>query len=237
MDVTDDTFQTDVLARSTEVPVVVDLWAPWCGPCTTLGPMLERAVAATGGAVELAKVNIDDNPRIAQSFGVQSIPAVFAIADGKVVDQFIGAVPEQEVVAFVAKLLPALSEADTLVAAGDETSLRQALELEAGHQGATEALARILIDRGEATDALALLARVPETPVARTLAAEARLVESGVNVSATNGAEVDARLNDLLGRVREDDSARQEFVDLLETLGPEDPRTSSFRRALAARLY
>jgi putative thioredoxin len=237
MDVTDDTFQTDVLARSTEVPVVVDLWAPWCGPCKTLGPLLERAVAATGGAVELAKVNIDDNPRIAQSFGVQSIPAVFAIADGKVVDQFIGAVPEQQVVAFVAKLLPALSEADTLVAAGDETSLRQALELEAGHQGATEALARILIDRGEATDALALLARVPETPVARTLAAEARLVESGLDVSATDGAEVDARLNGLLERVRDDDSARQEFVDLLETLGPEDPRTSSFRRALAARLY
>jgi putative thioredoxin len=237
MDVTDDTFQNDVLARSTEVPVVVDLWAPWCGPCKTLGPLLERAVAATGGAVELAKVNIDDNPRIAQSFGVQSIPAVFAIADGKVVDQFIGAVPEQQVVAFVAKLLPALSEADTLVAAGDETSLRQALELEAGHQGATEALARILIDRGEATDALALLARVPETPVARTLAAEARLVESGLDVSATDGAEVDARLNGLLERVRDDDSARQEFVDLLETLGPEDPRTSSFRRALAARLY
>jgi putative thioredoxin len=237
MDVTDDTFQTDVLARSNEVPVVVDLWAPWCGPCTTLGPMLERAVAATGGAVELAKVNIDDNPRIAQSFGVQSIPAVFAIAGGKVVDQFIGAVPEQEVTAFVQKLLPALSEADTLVAAGDEASLRQALELEAGHQGATEALARILIDRGEAADALALLARVPETPVARTLAAEARLVESGVNVSAADGAEIDGRLNELLERVRDDDSARQEFVDLLETLGPEDPRTSSFRRALAARLY
>jgi putative thioredoxin len=237
MDVTDDTFQTDVLARSNEVPVVVDLWAPWCGPCTTLGPMLERAVAATGGAVELAKVNIDDNPRIAQSFGVQSIPAVFAIAGGKVVDQFIGAVPEQEVTAFVQKLLPALSEADTLVAAGDEASLRQALELEAGHQGATEALARILIDRGEAADALALLARVPETPVARTLAAEARLVESGVDVSATDGAAIDTRLNELLERVRDDDSARQEFVDLLETLGPEDPRTSSFRRALAARLY
>jgi putative thioredoxin len=237
MDVTDDTFQTDVLARSNEVPVVVDLWAPWCGPCTTLGPMLERAVAASGGAVELAKVNIDDNPRIAQSFGVQSIPAVFAIAGGKVVDQFIGAVPEQEVTAFVQKLLPALSEADTLVAVGDEASLRQALELEAGHQGATEALARILIDRGEAADALALLARVPETPVARTLAAEARLVESGVNVLAADGAEIDTRLNELLERVRDDDSARQEFVDLLETLGPEDPRTSSFRRALAARLY
>ena len=143
MDVTDSTFQTDVLARSAEVPVIVDLWAPWCGPCTTLGPMLERAVAATDGAVELAKVNVDDNPRIAQSFGVQSIPAVFAIHEGKVVDQFVGALPEPQVAAFVQKLLPALSEADALVAKGDEASLRQALELEPGHQGATEALARI----------------------------------------------------------------------------------------------
>jgi putative thioredoxin len=237
MDVTDDTFQTDVLARSATVPIVVDLWAPWCGPCTTLGPMLERAVAATEGAVELAKVNVDDNPRIAQSFGVQSIPAVFAIVDGKVADQFIGALPEQQVIDFVAKLLPAMSEADALVAAGDEASLRQALELEAGHQGATEALARILIDRGEAADALALLARVPETPAARTLSAEARLVESGVDVAFADDAQVDARLNDLLERVRDDDTARQEFVDLLETLGADDPRTNSFRRALATRLF
>jgi putative thioredoxin len=236
MDVTDETFQTDVLARSAEVPVIVDLWAPWCGPCTTLGPMLERAVAATDGAVELVKVNVDDNPRIAQSFSVQSIPAVFAIVDGNVADQFIGALPEAQVVAFVQKLLPALSEADTLVALGDEASLRQALELEAGHQQATEALARILIDRGEAAEALTLLARVPETAAARSLAAEARLVESGVNVAADD-AEVDARLNALLERVKDDDAARQEFVDLLETLGAEDPRTGSFRRALATRLY
>ena len=237
MDVTDDTFQTDVLARSTEVPIIVDLWAPWCGPCKTLGPMLERAVAATDGAVELAKVNVDDNPRVAQSFAVQSIPAVFAIRGGQVADQFIGALPEDQVVAFVQKLRPALSEADTLVAAGDEPSLLRALELEPGHQGATEALARILIDRGEAAEALTQLARVPETPRARSLAAEARLVESGVNVSAASDGEVEARLTALLDRVRDDDGARQEFVDLLETLGPDDPRTNSFRRALATRLY
>jgi putative thioredoxin len=237
MDVTDSSFQTDVLARSAEVPVIVDLWAPWCGPCTTLGPMLERAVAATDGAVELAKVNVDENPRIAQSFGVQSIPAVFAIWEGKVVDQFIGALPEPQVNAFVQKLLPALSEADMLVAMGDEASLRQALELEPGHQGATEALAEMLLDRDEAADALALLARVPETPRVRTLSARARLIESGVNVSTTDDAEVESRLNALLERVREDDAARQEFVDLLETLGPEDPRTGTFRRSLATRLY
>ena len=236
MDVTDETFQTDVLARSAQVPVIVDLWAPWCGPCTTLGPMLERAVAATEGAVELAKVNVDENPRIAQSFAVQSIPAVFAIVDGKVADQFIGALPEAQVVAFVQKLLPAMSETDALVANGDEVSLRQALELEPGHQGATEALARILIDRSEAAEALALLARVPETAAARSLAAEARLVESGVNIAADDG-ELDARLHALLERVRDDDAARQEFVDLLEAMGPDDPRTKEYRRALTARLY
>jgi putative thioredoxin len=237
MDVTDNTFQTDVLARSTEVPVIVDLWAPWCGPCTTLGPMLERAVSATDGAVELAKVNVDDNPRIAQSFGVQSIPAVFAIHGGKVVDQFVGALPEAQVAAFVQKLLPALSEADALAALGDEASLRQALELEPGHQEATEALADVLISRGETADALALLARVPETPKGRSLAAQARLIDSGLDVAVTDDAAVEARLQALLDRVREDDAARQEFVDLLETLGPDDPRTGTFRRSLATRLY
>jgi putative thioredoxin len=235
MDVTDQSFQADVLTRSATVPVVVDLWAPWCGPCVTLGPMLERAVAATEGKVELAKVNVDENPRIAQTFGVQSIPAVFAISNGQVVDQFIGAVPEAEVAAFVGRLAPAPSEADTLVAAGDEASLRRALELEPDHPAATEGLARLLLDRGEAAEALAVLARIPESDTGRALAAEARLREAGVEVAADE--TIEATLNELLDRVRDDDAARQEFVDLLETLGAGDPRTNEFRRALAARLF
>ena len=237
MDVTDETFQTEVLARSATVPVVVDLWAPWCGPCKTLGPMLEKAVADTGGAVELAKVNVDENPQVAQAFQVQSIPAVFAISGGKVVDQFIGALPEAQVTAFVQGLAPAPSEADTLTAAGDEASLRKALELEPDHAGATEALARILVDRGDAPEALALLQRIPESEAGRALAAEARLLEAGVDVSGTGREEIEAKLDELLNRVREDDAARQEFVDLLETLGGEDPRTNEYRRALAARLF
>ena len=235
MDVTDQTFQAEVLDRSATVPVIVDLWAQWCGPCKTLGPMLEKAVADTGGAVELAKVDVDNNPAVAQAFNVQSIPAVFALVEGQVVDQFIGAVPEAQVTAFVQRLAPAPSEADTLAAAGDEASLRQALELEPDHPAATEGLARILIDRGEPAEALALLARLPETESGRALAAEARLLEAGVDLSGTGRAEMEAKLDELLERVRDDDAARQEFVDLLEAMGPEDPRTKEYRRALTAR--
>jgi putative thioredoxin len=237
MDVTDQTFQGDVLERSNSVPVVVDLWAPWCGPCKTLGPMLEAAVADTGGAVELAKVNVDENPRVATQFQVQSIPAVYAVKDGKVVDGFIGALPEAEVTAFVQRLAPAPSEADTLAAAGDEASLRKALGLEPDHAAATEGLARILIDRGDATEALALLQRLPESETSRALAAEARLLEAGVDVAGVDRAELEAKLNELLDRVRADEAARQEYVDLLEAMGAEDPRTNEYRRALAARLF
>jgi putative thioredoxin len=237
VDVTDQTFQDEVLARSTSVPVVVDLWAPWCGPCKTLGPILEKVVAETEGRVALAKVNVDENPRIAQTFGVQSIPAVFAIANGQVVDQFIGALPEAQVAAFVQGLAPPPSEADTLVAVGDEASLRRALELEPGHVGATEALARILIDKGDGAEALAALQRIPETDIARALAAEARLLLAGVDVTGADSGGVEAKLDQLLDRVRDDDDARQEFVDLLETMGAGDPRTNEYRRALAARLF
>ena len=233
-DVTDATFQSAVLDRSSSVPVVVDLWAPWCGPCRTLGPMLEQAVAATGGAVELAKVNVDENPQVAASFRVQSIPAVFAVSGGQVVDGFIGAVPQAEVEAFVARLAPAApSEADQLVAAGDEASLRKALELERDHPGAVVGLARLLVGRGEPDEALELLARVPETADVRTVAAEARLSARGVSSSG----DVTGTLDDLLDRVRDDEEARQEFLDVLETLGPDDPRAAAYRRALASRLF
>jgi putative thioredoxin len=237
MDVTDQTFQTDVLERSNTVPVVVDLWAPWCGPCKTLGPMLEKAVADTGGAVELAKVNVDENPRVAAQFQVQSIPAVYAVKDAKVVDGFIGAVPDAQVSAFVQRLAPAPSEADTLAAAGDEASLRKALELEPDHPAATEGLARLLIDRGEAAEALTLLQRLPESETSRALAAEARLLAAGVDVSETDGAEIEAKLDQLLERVKDDERARQEYVDLLEAMGSGNPRTNEYRRALAARLF
>ncbi len=232
-DVTDATFETQVMARSQDVPVVVDLWAPWCGPCKTLGPMLEQAVAATNGAVELAKVNVDDNPQVAGAFQVQSIPAVYAVRDAKVVDGFIGAVPQAQIEEFIARLAPAPTEADLLVEKGDEASLRRALELEPDHPRAVLGLARVLLDRAEPEAALEVLARLPESPESRALAAEARLAQANVDVTD----DVSSVLDGLLDRVRDDEAARQEFVDLLETLGPEDPRTAQYRKALAARLF
>ena len=228
VDVTDATFQAEVLDRSTSVPVVVDLWAEWCGPCKTLGPIIEKVVDATDGNVVLAKVDVDANPGISQAFRVQGIPAVFAIRDGQVVDSFVGAYPEHEVQRFVDSLLPteAESEVSALVAKGDETSLRQALELEPGNEDAVVGLADLLVDSGDGDEALALLERIPESERTRRVAAAARL--------GSAPDDYDATLVGLLPRVKDDDEARQQFVDILELMGPDDPRTTEYRRRLTA---
>ena len=233
IDVTDATFQRDVLDRSAVVPVVVDLWAEWCGPCRTLGPILEKVVAETDGKVELAKVDVDRNPGISSAFAVQSIPAVYAISEGKVVDSFIGALPEKGVRQFVARLAPAQSEADRLAAQGDEASLRQALDMQPDHPAAVVALAELLARRGGNEEALALLARVPETAESRRVAALARLGSNG----GADAADIDGRLESLLERVKDDEADRREFVDLLELLGADDPRNPRYRGGLASRLY
>jgi putative thioredoxin len=235
-DVTDATFETDVLERSRDVTVVVDLWAEWCGPCRTLGPILEKVVGEADGA-ELVKIDVDANPRSAATFQVQSIPAVYAIKDRKVVDSFIGALPEPAVRQWVDSLSPAPTEVDRLIAAGDEASLRRAVELEPGHEKAVLALAGLLVAGGSAAgreEALGLLARLPETPESRHLAAQARL---GAAAESSSDDGVEGKLDALLERVKSDEAARQEFVDLLEVLGPDDPRTATYRKALTARLF
>ena len=206
MDVTDATFQAEVLDRSAQVPVVVDLWAPWCGPCTQLGPILEKVVGETGGRVILAKVNVDENPGIAQAFQAQSIPAVHAIVDEP-------------------------SELERLLAVGDEASLRAALEAEPDHPEAVVALAALLVERddpGDRDEALVLIAGIPETPETRHLAALVRTEPID---------DIEGRLAELLGSVKSDDEVRQAYVDLLDILGPDDPRTAEWRRRLTSALF
>lgn len=216
-------------------PVVIDLWAEWCGPCKTLGPILEQVVNETQGKVVLAKVDVDKNPAIGQAFRVQSIPAVYAMVNGQVVDGFVGAVGEREVRDFVGRLLP--SEEQTavaeLVAAGDEGSLRLALNIDPSNEDAIVALATLLVDRngeGDAEQALALLERIPESDRTRPIAARARLGQ-------TPDDDHDATLTALLDRVKTDDEARQQFVDILELMGPHDPRTAKYRKLLSQRLF
>jgi len=238
VDVTDATFEAEVLERSDQVSVVVDLWAPWCGPCRTLGPIIEKVVDETAGQVVLAKVNVDENPQVSAAFRVQGIPAVYALKNRQVVNGFVGAQGEAAVRQFVQSLLPSETETTLakLVADGDEASLRKALELDPGHEPAVVALAELLVGQGKRDEALALLDRIPETAETRRVAALARVGDE-LSPNGQAGADVTAKLDALLDRVKDDESARQEFVDLLELLGPSDPRTATYRRALTSRLF
>ena len=232
IDVTDANFQTEVLDKSNEVPVVVDLWAPWCGPCKTLGPIIEKVVDETGGKVVLAKVNVDENPGLSQAFKVQSIPAVYALKDGAVVDGFMGSYPEHAVKEFVDALLPSQEQLAVaeLLAAGDEASLRLALSMEPANEDVIIALAELLIAGGDNDEALTLLSRIPESDRTRHVAALARVGDAPDD-------DYDVQLTALLERVKTDDEARQKYVDLLELMGPTDPRTADYRRKLTSQLY
>lgn len=210
-DVTDATFPTDVVERSKTVPVVVDLWAPWCGPCKSLGPILEKVIGETQGLVELAKVNVDENPEVSAAFQVQSIPAVYAMKDGKVVDGFVGAQGEPQVVEFVQRLL------DTAVATTQDGDAD-------GEDGA------------DGADAAAQ----PQTsapPAGEGVGAPVPIEPEPVLVTAEQGAAIEAELTELLLTVKTDDEARERYVALLDQLGADDPRTNAYRRKLATALF
>jgi len=232
LDVTDATFQAEVIDRSFTVPVVVDLWAPWCGPCRTLGPIIEKVTDATAGKVVLAKVDTDQNPAISQAFQVQSIPAVYALRNGEVVNGFVGAQPEHMVQAFVDSLLPSEGEQTiaSLLAEGTEGAYRAVLELQVGNEDAIVGLAELLVARGENEQALQFLGRIAETDRTRKVAAKAR-------TRLAPDDDHDATLTGLLDRVKADETARQQFVDILELMGPDDPRTADYRKQLTKRLF
>lgn len=232
-DVTDATFATAVIERSKTVPVVVDLWAAWCGPCKVLTPILEKVVAEMGGAVELAKVDVDANPQVARAFAVQSIPSVFALKDGQVADSFVGALPEAAVREFITKLAPAGSPLEALVEAGDEASLRAALAIDATHPGAALALTTLLAGQDRLDDAEEVLTGLEGTPIYATLAARIKLQREGISLSG----DVDLMLEHLLAQTGVDPTAKDHLLEMLDALGPDDPRYVSFRRRLASRLY
>jgi putative thioredoxin len=244
IDVTEQDFEREVIERSRTTPVVVDFWAEWCGPCRALSPLLEQAAAEREGQVIVAKLDTDANPMLAQAFGIQGIPAVKAFKDGRVVDEFVGLQPPANVARFFDGLVP--SEADGLVAEGDEASLRRALELDTGRADAAVPLARLLHRRGESEEALAILANVSGSFAADGLAARIRLeaaddVDLDDAFRALDDGDTERAVELLIAALPSadgyKDDVRRVVVGILDQLGVEHPRARDARRRLAAALY
>ena len=240
IEVTDADFQERVLDRSAQLPVLVDFWADWCQPCHMLAPVIEQAVDAHAGKIELAKLDADNNQATAARYGVRGLPTVKAFRNGEVVDEFTGAQPPLVVERFVAGLVP--SEADELAGGGDEQSLRRALEVDPGHAVARRELGKLLLRRGEAEEALTLLEGLTGDFLADGLAARARLAgdedlapafeawDEGDHATALELLQVG------LADPERRDAIRRIMVAIFTELGADDPLAREYRRRLSAAL-
>jgi putative thioredoxin len=243
IDVSEQSFDSEVVERSRSLPVVVDFWAEWCGPCRTLTPALEAAEMAREGKVVLAKVDVDANQALAARYGVQGIPAVKAFRDGAVVDEFVGAVPKAKVEELFDSLVP--SRADELLGAGDELSLREAAELEPHRADIAVALARKRLERGADDDALTAVEGHEGDFAAEGIAARIGLAKQGLAAEAFDAldrGEPDAALDALLGEIATADEdtreqLRRAIVGILADLPVDDPAAREYRRRLSTALY
>jgi putative thioredoxin len=255
IEATDANFAQAVVEESTRRPVVVDLWAAWCGPCRVLGPILEKVAAERGGGFVLAKLDVDSNPYTAGRFGVQSIPTVVAFRDGRPVDGFVGAIPEAMVNEFIDRLLPTEADLDAssareLELEGDlgdaEARYRAALEADEGNRDARLGLGRVLAETGRDAEAREVLS--PLLPDA-----EAQGVLAGLDVRSWSQLEgpgtlesakrLAARgryreaLDGMLGALSDDPEARAAMLDVFAVLGDDDPLVAEYRRKLANALF
>ena len=259
VDVTDADFEQIVIEGSMERPVVVDLWADWCGPCKTLGPILEKVAGERGGAFLLAKLDVDANAvgnALLQAVRAQGIPTVVAFKDGQPVNMFIGAYPEDEVNRFVDTLMPseaelvaeeAQAEEEAGDLAGAEAGYRDALEKEPGNRDAAIGLARILVERGDDDEARDLVTPLlPDTDAERILSAirvkgwasETADGVLGVAKRAAAAGRWAEALDGMLTALADDrEAAREAMVDVFGVLGPDDPLVGTYRAKLAAALF
>ena len=240
IEVTDADFQQRVLDRSAQLPVLVDFWADWCQPCHMLAPVIEQAVDAHAGKIELAKLDADNNQATAARYGVRGLPTVKAFRDGEVVDEFTGAQPALVVERFVAGLVP--SEADQLAGSGDEQSLRRALEVDPGHAVARRELGKLLLGRGEAEEALTLLEGLNGDFLADGLVARARLAGDEDLAPAFEAWDEGDHATALellqagLADPERRDAIRRIMVAIFTELGADDPLAREYRRRLSAAL-
>jgi putative thioredoxin len=266
IEVNETNFEQEVIARSNDVPVVVDFWAPWCGPCRTLGPTLERLASEAKGEWVLAKLNVDENPRLSSMFQVQSIPAVKAVHQGKIVDEFVGALPESQVRTWLKRFLP--QQENSLLEAAKELEARAPQEAAARYrlilgdepqnEEALFLLGRLLLLQGE-TEGIETLRQVPAgtpfynraqamLPLADLIAAADQPAEgdsaerykqaaSLVRTGAYSGAMSELLNLIMRDRAFHDDGARKALLGLFAALGDEDQLVPAYRRKLANALF